>query len=46
MKYQERSFTVAVSNSKKGRKNFELIDWGNYGTQRKEENKEEHKSKR
>ena len=27
MKYHGRSFTVAVSNSKVGRENYEKIDW-------------------
>lgn len=27
MKYHGRSFTVAVSNSKEGRENYEKIDW-------------------
>ncbi len=46
MKYTGRSFTVAVSDSKVGRDNYEKINWGKYGTQRKEENKKERKSKR
>lgn len=41
MKYTGRSFTYAVSDSKEGRANFELIDWRDDGTQREEEVKEE-----